>query len=60
MEFKTATIEELQKFISDKRGELQALRFSSAGSKNRNVKLTATTRKDIARALTEVTKKQRS
>lgn len=59
MEYKTASTEELEKFVSDKRTEQKGLRFSSAGSKNRNVKLTATLRKDVARALTELTKKRK-
>ena len=54
MEFKTSTTEELHKFSDDKREELRALRFSAAGSKNRNVKLTRTLKKEVARALTEV------
>jgi ribosomal protein L29 len=52
MELKNATAEEIQKFVAEKREELRALRFSGAGSKNRNVKLARTLRKDIARALT--------
>ena len=53
MDFKTATKEDLEKFVEGKREELRSLRFSGSGSKNRNVKLTRTIRKDIARALTE-------
>ncbi len=44
--------EELTKLVADKREELRALRFSVAGSKNRNVKLGRTLRKEVARALT--------
>jgi ribosomal protein L29 len=44
--------EELTKLVSDKREDLRALRFSVAGSKNRNVKAGRTLRKEIARALT--------
>ena len=40
--------------VSDKRTELRDLRFSASGSKNRNVKLPRTLRKQIARALTEL------
>ena len=50
----THTPEDLQKLVSDKREELRTLRFSVAGSKNRNVKLASTLRKAIARALTEL------
>jgi len=55
MEFKTATTEEIKKFESDKRDELRGLRFSASGSKNRNVKLARSLRRDIARSLTELT-----
>ncbi len=48
------TPDELDRLVSDKREELRALRFSVAGSKNRNVKLAKTLRKDIARSLTEL------
>ena len=50
--FTNHTKEELEKFVVDKREELRTLRFSVAGSKNRNVKLARTLRKEIARALT--------
>lgn len=52
----THSAEELGKLAAEKREELRALRFSVAGSKNRNVKLSRTLRKDIARALTELAK----
>jgi ribosomal protein L29 len=48
------TLEELHKLVHDKREELRALRFSVAGSKNRNVKLGRTLRREVARALTEL------
>jgi ribosomal protein L29 len=51
---KANTPDELNKIVADKREELRALRFSVAGSKNRNVKLGRELRKDIARALTEL------
>jgi ribosomal protein L29 len=44
--------DELRKTIADKREELRALRFGSAGSKNKNVKAARSLRKEIARALT--------
>lgn len=50
------TKEDLQKLVADKREELRALRFSVAGSKNRDVKAAAKLRKDIARALTQLKK----
>lgn len=58
MDYKNASTEELQKFVTDKRDELKALRFSSAGSKNRNVKLVSTIRKDVARAMTEMSRQR--
>jgi ribosomal protein L29 len=51
---KTNTPDELNKIVADKREELRALRFSVAGSKNRNVKLSRELRKAVARALTEL------
>lgn len=54
---KDHTKDELAKLVADKHEELRALRFSASGSKNRNVKLGRTIRKDIARAMTEITAK---
>ena len=45
--------EDVAKLVEDKREELCALRFNVAGSKNRNVKLARTLRKEMARGLTE-------
>ena len=50
---KGRTVDELNVLVEKKREELRGLRFSSAGSKNRNVKLTRELRKEVARALTE-------
>ena len=55
MEHTRATVEELRQLVADKRKELHSLRFSAQGSKNRNVKLQHTLRKDVARALTALT-----
>ena len=57
MEFKTASVEELERYAATKREELRALRFAGAGSKNKNVKLPKTLRREIARAETELTAK---
>jgi ribosomal protein L29 len=57
LDLKNHTPQELQKLVAEKREELRALRFSVAGSKNANVKLASTLRKQIARALTELSKK---
>ena len=47
------TVEDLNRMVQAKRDELRDLRFSVAGSKNRNVKAAKHLRKDIARGLTE-------
>jgi ribosomal protein L29 len=47
------TAEDLNRLVETKREELRNLRFSVAGSKNRNVKAARTLRKEIARGLTE-------
>ena len=52
---KNHSVEDLNRLVHEKREELRALRFSVAGSKNRNVKLARTLRKEIARSLTQVT-----
>ena len=49
---------ELNTLVEKKREELRSLRFSAAGSKNRNVKLSRELRKEIARAKTEVRAQQ--
>lgn len=54
-EYKNKTPQELQKMIVAKREELRNFRFGSAGSKTKNVKLGSTTRKEIARMMTELT-----
>jgi len=51
-DYTTHTAEDLQKIANEKREELRALRFSVAGSKNRDVKAASKLRKEIARALT--------
>ena len=53
------TPEDLTKLAQDKREELRRLRFSSSGSKNRNVKMAKTLRKEVARALTELNSRSR-
>lgn len=46
---------ELQQFVSEKRTELRTYRFGTAGSNLRNTRVQRTTRREIARALTELT-----
>jgi len=53
-ELKNKTIQELNKSIADKREVLRHFRFGSAGSKTKNVKMGHTTKKDIARIMTEL------
>jgi ribosomal protein L29 len=50
--FTDRTPSDLARFVEEKREELRRLSFAVAGSKNANVKLARTLRKDIARALT--------
>ena len=49
--------QDLIKALMEKREDFRKLRFGSAGSKNRNVKVTASARKDVARIMTELNNK---
>ncbi len=53
-EYKNKTSQELNKMIADKREVLRHFRFGSAGAKTKNVKLAKTTKKEIARMMTEI------
>ena len=53
-EYKNKTENDLNKLIAEKREVLRHFRFGSAGAKTKNVKLGRTTRKDIARIMTEL------
>lgn len=53
-ELKNKTIPELKKMVADKQEVVRNFRFGSAGSKTKNVKLAYTTRKEIARIMTEL------
>jgi ribosomal protein L29 len=48
---------ELAELVSANREELRTIRFGGAGSRERNVKKQKSLRKDIARAMTEITAK---
>ena len=48
---------DLAKFVKEKRDELQKMRFGTAGSGMRNSHAIRNTRREIARALTELTKR---
>lgn len=53
-EFKDKTPEDLKKLIIEKQEVLRNFRFGSTGSKTKNVKLGHSTKKDIARIMTEL------
>ncbi|HBV00963.1 MAG TPA: 50S ribosomal protein L29 [Candidatus Taylorbacteria bacterium] len=59
MDFKTKTVEELTRLVSENRQKLQAFRFAMAGSKQKNVKEGKGLRKEIARMLTELSGRKR-
>ena len=51
---------DLQKLVGEKREELRTLRFQAAGSGMRDVTAMRNTKKDVARALTELTARGRN
>lgn len=51
---------ELAEFVAEKREEVRAFRFGVAGSATRDVRKVRTAKQDIARALTELTKRTRT
>lgn len=53
-EFKNKTPQELNKLIAEKRESLRLFRFDSTGGKNKNVKQSHNTKKEIARIMTEL------
>ena len=53
-EYKDKTVQDLMKLIAEKREALRHFRFDSTGSKTKNVKSARTTKKDIARIMTEL------
>lgn len=55
---KEQTTEQIQKYVTETREKLRAMRFSVAGSTSRNVKETKNLRKEVARALTELSSRQ--
>lgn len=58
---KKADIKDIQKFVHEKREEVRKFRFTLSGAGTKNVKLSRNVRKEIARAMTELTlrKKQK-
>ncbi len=53
-EYKNKTPQELNKLILEKKEILRHFRFGSAGAKAKNVKIGSTTKKEIARIMTEL------
>ncbi len=53
--FKDMKTEELEKLVGEKREELRTIRFAAAGARPADSSLARKTRKDIARALTQIT-----
>ena len=53
-EYKDKTAQDLNKLIVEKRETLRNFRFGGAGSRTKNVKLGRTTKKEIARIMTEL------
>lgn len=53
-EYKNKTPQDLRKLIAEKREILRNFRFGTTGGKTKNVKLANTTKKDIARIMTEL------
>lgn len=58
--FKDMKSEEIVKLLGEKREELRALRFQSAGGRPKDASALGKTRKDIARLLTEQTAQKNS
>lgn len=51
--------DELEKQVSDLREQIRVIRFKGQGAKSKNVKESATLKKQIARALTELHSKNK-
>ncbi|OGD68405.1 50S ribosomal protein L29 [Candidatus Campbellbacteria bacterium RIFCSPHIGHO2_12_FULL_35_10] len=58
MDLDKKTEKELQKMIVEKKESLRGFRFGTSGSKTKDVKVGTNTKKDIARILTELRKKE--
>lgn len=53
-DIKNTTPKDIVKAIAEKRAEIRAFRFGTAGSANKDVKAARNARKDIARMMTEL------
>ncbi|OGD69309.1 50S ribosomal protein L29 [Candidatus Campbellbacteria bacterium RIFCSPLOWO2_01_FULL_34_15] len=51
-------IDDLQKMLAEKKSALRAFRFGISGSKSKNVKEGSNLKKDIAKVLTELRKRE--
>ena len=54
MDFKKKTDQDLHKILSEKRTDLRSFRFGLSGSRTKNIKKGKEVKRDIARALTEL------
>jgi len=57
-DIKTQSKEDIKKLVDEKREALRAFRFGGAGSRARNVREGRTLRKEIARFLTELRRRE--
>lgn len=57
-DFQKQTSEQLHKAVADMREKLRSFRFGGAGSRTRNVREGRELRKDVARALTELSARE--
>ncbi|OIO31176.1 hypothetical protein AUJ77_00545 [Candidatus Nomurabacteria bacterium CG1_02_43_90] len=53
-EYKKKSAEDLMKLLNEKREVVRAFRFDITGSAKKNVKVSVTSRREIARILTEL------
>ena len=58
-EIQKKTNDELKGYITEQREELRTLRFKISGSGTRDVRAIRNTRRDIARAMTELNRRTR-
>lgn len=57
-DFKKYSVDDLKKELAEKREALRNFRFGEAGSRSRNVREGRNIRKEIARLLTEIRKRE--
>jgi ribosomal protein L29 len=54
------SVADLTQFVSEKRAEIQKIRFGTAGSGTRNTRAQRNARREVARALTELNARTRA